>query len=129
MEMDDEQKTDADHDPAHRIHYVLNAGLGHFKTTGSPVVLDRKTQEALRPLIRLASLILLLWALSEVFSKITDAPKNAELILSLILRHTEREIVVGDLLERYLRRRETRGRFRADCYAYGEAFRSFFPFL
>lgn len=96
-------------------NYVLHAGTGQFRVEGSPVTANKETQKTLKTLLRITSVALIFWLFSITRKK--DAPKPAELILSLITRPDEREAVVGDLFEKYRERYEARGKFRADLYA------------
>ena len=128
MEEDGFEAPDTANQTSHRAlkNYVLHAGIGQFRVDGSPIALSKETQKALKPLLRVASLVLIFWIFSVTHKK--DAPKPAELLLSLTTRHSEREAVIGDLFEKYRRKYEAQGKFRADLYAYSEAFRSAFYF-
>lgn len=91
--------------------------------------LDYETKKALHSILGLLLVGVVLSVLSENRDETVNPPKNAELLLLLIVRSDERDAVIGDLIERYRRSHERLGRRRADLYAYGEVCRSLFPFI
>jgi hypothetical protein len=91
--------------------------------------LDYQTKKALHSILGLLLAGVILSVLRENRDETVNPPKNAELLLLLIVRSDERDAVVGDLIERYRRSHERLGRKRADLYAYGEVCRSLVPFI
>lgn len=56
-------------------------------------------------------------------------PLNAEFVLHLLLRREEQDTVIGDMLERYVKKHERLGERRANFWFYAEVFRSVWPLL
>jgi hypothetical protein len=54
-------------------------------------------------------------------------PVNAEFILHLLLKREEQDAVIGDLLERYVKKHKRLGKRRADIWFYMEVARSLWP--
>lgn len=56
-------------------------------------------------------------------------PVNAEFVLHLLLKRSEQDAVIGDILERYIKKHERLGERRANLWFYAEVFRSVWPLL
>jgi hypothetical protein len=91
--------------------------------------LDYQTKKALHSILGLLFVGVIFSVLSKNRDETINPPKNAELLLLLIVRRDEQDAVIGDLIERYRRLHQRLGRRRADLYAYGEVCRSLYPFI
>jgi len=71
----------------------------------------------------------LVLATAESVSSSPQPPINAEFILHLLLRHDEHDAVIGDLIERYVKKCERLGVRRANLWFYAEILWTALPLL
>jgi hypothetical protein len=62
-------------------------------------------------------------------SEAPEPPKIAKSLIALFLRRDEREAVIGDLVEKYHRKRRQFGKRRADRWIYGQLIHSLLPLI